>query len=137
MATTTATTKKYIEGIGRRKTAVARVRITPSTKTSFTINDKALAEYFPTKELQSFAGAAFEVSEVDQKFDVSAKISGGGVHAQAESLRHGIARALNKFNPSLRALLKKAGHLKRDSRSVERKKFGLKKSRKRAQWSKR
>jgi small subunit ribosomal protein S9 len=134
---TTATKKEYIEGIGRRKTSVARVRITPGTKTSFLINDKSLDEYFPTKELQKIAGAAFEISEVDQKFDVSAKISGGGVHAQAESLRHGIARALNKFNPELRALLKKAGYLKRDSRSVERKKFGLKKSRKRAQWSKR
>jgi small subunit ribosomal protein S9 len=134
---TTATKKEYIEGIGRRKTAVARVRITPGTKTTFSINDKDLAQYFPTKELQSIAEGAFEISEVDQKFDVSAKIVGGGVHAQAESLRHGIARALNKFNPELRALLKKAGYLKRDQRSVERKKFGLKKARKRAQWSKR
>jgi len=134
---TTATKKEYIEGIGRRKTAVARVRITPGTKTTFTINDKALSVYFPTKELQSIAEGAFEISEVEQKFDVSAKITGGGVHAQAESLRHGIARALNKFDPELRALLKKAGYLMRDSRSVERKKFGLKKARKRAQWSKR
>lgn len=134
----TATKKEsYIEGIGRRKTAVARVRITPSKSNSYTINDKPLAEYFPTKELQSIAEAPFEKSEVEQKFNVSAKITGGGVHAQAESLQHGIARALNKFDTTLRASLKKAGYLKRDSRSKERKKFGLKKARKRAQWSKR
>lgn len=134
----TATKKEaYIEGIGRRKTAVARVRITPSKATSFVINDKSLAEYFPTAELQSIVESPFITSEVGQKFSVSAKITGGGVHAQAESLRHGIARALNEFDLNLRSPLKKAGHLKRDPRSKERKKFGLKKARKAAQWSKR
>lgn len=128
---------KYIEGIGRRKMAVARVRITPASKNSIVVNGKPLAEYFATEDLQSTASAALENAELEQKFDVSVKILGGGTASQAESVRLGIARALVTFDESTRPELKKAGFLKRDPRIKERKKFGLKKARKSPQWSKR
>lgn len=131
------TTDKYIEGIGRRKTAVARVRITPSSKGSVAVNEKTFEEYFLTKDLQRVAEEALKVSEVDSAFDITVHVNGGGIQAQAESVRHGLSRALVEYNPELRGVLKKAGFLKRDPRSKERKKFGLKKARKRAQWSKR
>ncbi|MFT5179511.1 MAG: small subunit ribosomal protein S9 [Candidatus Paceibacteria bacterium] len=133
----TKTTEKYIEGIGRRKESVARVRITPSKKASLTVNDKNLDEYFKTENLQNIAQAAFNDIELEQKFTVTAKIKGGGTNSQAESLRLGTARALVEFNAELRGGLKKLGYMKRDPRVVERKKFGLKKARKAAQWSKR
>jgi small subunit ribosomal protein S9 len=128
---------KYIEAVGRRKTAIARVRITPATKTSFVINDKELHEYFPIKEMQVVAKQPFEEVSAEEKFAVSAKINGGGIHSQSEALRHGIARALVKHKAELRKDLKKIGYLKRDPRSKERRKFGLKKARKAPQWSKR
>ncbi len=130
-------TAKYIEGIGRRKTAVARVRITPSKKNSFVVNEKTLEDYFPTEELQKVVTDALDLETVTDTFDVSIKVSGSGIHAQAESARHGLARALNEHDEELRASLKKAGFLKRDGRSVERKKPGLRKARKKEQWSKR
>lgn len=130
-------TAKYIEGIGRRKTAVARVRITPSKKNSFVVNEKTLEDYFPTEELQKVVTDALDLDAVTDTFDVSVKVSGSGIHAQAESVRHGLARALNEHDEELRGSLKKAGYLKRDGRAVERKKPGLRKSRKREQWSKR
>ena len=136
MAAKTAT-KKYIEAVGRRKTAVARVRITESSKNSFEINGKPVAEFFPTEELQTIAQEAITKTDQPAKFTVTALVKGGGVHAQAESVRHGIARALVESDPELRKSLKAAGYLKRDPRSVERKKPGLKKARKAAQWSKR
>jgi small subunit ribosomal protein S9 len=130
----TAKTEKYIEGIGRRKESVARVRITPASKTSFVINDKAIADYFKTETLQKIAKEA-----LDEKgeFFVSVKVNGGGVNSQAESVRLGIARALIKSDIELRKDLKSKGFLKRDPRVKERRKFGLKKARKAAQWSKR
>lgn len=132
------TTERYIEAIGRRKSATARVRITPAKKNSFLINDKTLEEYFPTADLQKIAQESLtSLDDFESKFEVTVKVSGSGVHAQAESVRHGLARALNEFDQELRGQLKKAGFLKRDPRSVERKKPGLKKARKRAQWSKR
>lgn len=129
------TDTKYIETIGRRKTAAARVRITPATKRSITVNDKEFTEYFPTKELQRTVVAPFK--DLEQEFTVTAVTKGGGIAAQAESVRHGIARALTEFNGELRGSLKKSGYLKRDPRTKERKKPGLKKARKRPQWSKR
>lgn len=129
--------QKYIEGIGRRKEAVARVRITPAKKTQITINDKALADYFVTSELQKIAEAALNDIEFDQKFNITVKIKGGGIKSQAESVRLGVARALVKLDEELRKDLKKLGYLKRDPRVKERKKFGLKKARKSPQWSKR
>ncbi len=129
--------EKYIEAVGRRKTAVARVRITPAGKTTFVINGKDLHEYFPVKEMQVIIKQPIAESEKSEKFKISAKIVGGGAHSQAEAMRHGIARALVSGNGELRKDLKKAGYLKRDPRSKERRKFGLKKARKSPQWSKR
>lgn len=130
----TAKTEKYIEGIGRRKESVARVRITPASKTSFVINDKTIADYFKTETLQKIVKEA-----LDEKgdFTVTVKVVGGGVNSQAESIRLGIARALIKSDIELRKDLKAKGFLKRDPRVKERRKFGLKKARKAAQWSKR
>ena len=133
----TAKKNEYIEAVGRRKTAVARVRLFPGTKSSITVNDKDVAEYFPVKAHQGAAHDALEGENIGQKFTVTAKINGGGITAQAEALRHGIARALVKFNPELRTEIKRAGFLKRDPRMKERKKFGLKKARRAPQWSKR
>lgn len=129
--------ERYIEAIGRRKTAAARVRLYKSSHESFVVNDKELEEYFPVNILQSVAKDSFVTADLSQKFTVSAHIQGGGISAQAEALRHGIARALVKHDPELRGQLKKAGFLKRDPREKERKKFGLKKARKAPQWSKR
>lgn len=129
---------KYFEGVGRRKESIARVRVTPTSKTSITINDKAVADYFKTAELQGIIEDSLKIEGLaDKKFTVTAKVSGGGIHAQAESVRLGIARALIIFDAELRKELKKHKYLKRDPRAKERKKFGLKKARKRAQWSKR
>lgn len=126
---------KYIEAVGRRKTSVARVRITPSSKLSFEVNDKELENYFPVKEMQSIVKQPLVA--IDGKYKVTAKIVGGGMHSQSEALRHGIARALVANDEMLRKTLKKAGYLKRDPRAKERRKFGLKKARKAPQWSKR
>lgn len=128
---------RYIETIGRRKTAVARVRITPGAKQSYVINHKELAVYFPTKDLQNIAVEAFAKSKIVQKFKVTVLLKGGGVNSQAEAMRHGIARGLIEVDAELRKKLKKEGFLKRDPRAKERRKFGLKKARKAPQWSKR
>jgi len=130
-------TDKYIETIGRRKTATARVRMTPAAKTSYVINDKELAAYFPTKQLQDTVTSAITDSKTVEKFKVTVITKGGGVAGQAVAVRHGIARGLNEFDALLRPVLKKAGFLKRDPRAKERRKFGLKKARKAPQWSKR
>ncbi len=128
---------EYIETVGRRKTAVARVRITLAAKNIFTINGKTINTYFPTSVLQNVAKESLLKSDVDVKFSVSAVVKGGGSSAQAEAVRHGVARALVEFDTKLRKVLKKEGYLKRDPRMKERKKFGLKKARKSPQWSKR
>jgi small subunit ribosomal protein S9 len=133
----TATTPKYIETVGRRKTAIARVRITPASKTSYTINGTTIEVYFPTKDLQLNATDALTSSKVADKFDISIMVRGGGKNAQSEAVRHGIARALIVHDKELRGRLKKLGFLKRDPRAKERRKFGLKKARKAPQWSKR
>jgi small subunit ribosomal protein S9 len=128
---------RYIEPIGRRKTATARVRITPSTKSSFLINEKEVGEYFPTSELRSIIDSAFTKGGIESKYTVTVHVSGSGIHSQAEAVRHGITRALVKEDENLRSKLKKLGFLKRDPRAKERKKFGLKKARKAPTWSKR
>lgn len=127
--------KGYIEAVGRRKTSTARVRLTQSDKGHFVVNDKDMKVYFPTLELSKIAGEPLAKSE--EKFDVSAKVNGGGIHSQAEAVRHAIARILIKIDEELRPKLKKLGYLKRDPRMKERRKFGLKKARKSPQWSKR
>lgn len=136
--TITKTTDKYIETVGRRKTSVARVRITPASKMSYDINGKTVEQYFPTKELQLTATESFGASKLSEtKFKITVVAKGGGISGQAEAIRHGIARALIEYDKELRGKLKKAGLLKRDPRAKERRKFGLKKARKSPQWSKR
>ncbi len=129
--------KDYIEGIGRRKTSIARVRIAPAPKNSYVINDREFADYFPTPELQSVVESPFVTVEGAPTFAVTVVVKGGGIHSQAEAVRHGISRAMTKSTESYRPELKKAGFLSRDPRAVERKHFGLKKARKASQWSKR
>jgi small subunit ribosomal protein S9 len=130
-------TNRYIEAVGRRKTSVARVRITSSTKPTFIVNDKDVNEYFQTKTLQLAATEALPKSGVNGKFSVSVVVKSGGIQSQAEAVRHGLARAITTHDAELRAGLKKLGFLKRDPRAKERRKFGLKKARKAPTWSKR
>lgn len=126
---------KYIETVGRRKTAAARVRITPASKRSVSVNNKDYTDYFTTKELQKTVTSP--LGDMEQQFTITAITNGGGVAAQAEAVRLGIARALTEFDKELRTPLKRKGFLKRDPRTKERKKPGLKKARKAPQWSKR
>jgi len=128
---------RYIATVGRRKTSIARVRLSEQAKTSYKVNNKDLATYFPTKELQLIVEEAIIKSKILSKFHVEARLTGGGIHSQAEALRHGISRALVAYDMELRKRLKKLGFLKRDPRTKERRKFGLKKARKAPQWSKR
>lgn len=129
--------KEYYRAVGRRKTSIAIVRMHKATKGSYTINGKDLTEYFKTPELKKIATSAIEKAAPKNKFEIVTTIQGGGCHSQAEAMRHGISRALVKYDSELRTTLKKAKMLKRDPRVVERKKFGLKKARKSPQWSKR
>ncbi|NDB57938.1 30S ribosomal protein S9 [bacterium] len=136
--TITKSSERYIEAIGRRKTASARVRITPSAKMSYDINGKTVEEYFPTTELRSTAVESIKESKLSEtKFKITVVAKGGGISGQADAMRLGIARALIVYDKELRGRLKKAGLLKRDPRAKERRKFGLKKARKSPQWSKR
>ncbi len=131
-------TKQYIEGIGRRKTATARVRITKSKDSRVIVNEKPIAEYFKARTLQKNVLSALEVENAGiDTYEISAHVQGGGLSAQADAIKLGVARALLKEKADRRSVLKKAGLLKRDARAVERKKFGLRKARRRPQWSKR
>jgi len=122
---------------GRRKEAVARVRIVPGTG-RWSINGRDLANYFPNKVHQQIVGEPFKVLELDGAFDVIARVHGGGPSGQAGAMRLGVARALNEVDSEAnRPALKKAGFLTRDPRAIERKKAGLKKARKAPQYSKR
>ncbi len=122
-------------GTGRRKNAIARVRLVPGTG-KITVNGREGLEYFGREGLVNYAKTPFKVTDTQGHFDVLANISGGGISGQAGALRLGIARALLQAG-DYRAELKKAGFLTRDARMVERKKYGLKKARKRPQFSKR
>lgn len=130
-------TTKYYEGLGRRKKAVARVRLLADGKKLFLINGRTVEKYFSTEELRLIAGLVPTKLTPGGKLSVSAKISGGGIHAQAEALAHGLARAMLKLHPEHKAELRKNHLLTRDARMKERRKFGLKKARKAPQWSKR
>lgn len=130
-------TKEYIRAVGRRKTSTAIVKLVKASKNSYSINEKDLLEYFKTIELRKIVTSAFEEASPVDKFEVTVTTRGGGIHSQAEAVRHGISRALVIYDEELRVTLKKAKMLKRDPRQVERKKFGLKKARKSPQWSKR
>ena len=134
-----ATKKQYTEAVGRRKTATARVRLTPAKDLAITVNDRKSSEYFPTQELQKILQDTFVRTKIEPGYEVSAKVQGGGIHAQAEAVRHGISRALVKIGgDENKAPLKSEGYLKRDPRSKERRKAGnAGKARKSKQWSKR
>ena len=123
-------------GTGRRKNAVARVRLVPGTG-KVTINGREGAEYFGREALLDYAKTPFKVTDTMDHFDVIARINGGGISGQAGALRHGISRALLQVNPDFRPILKKAGFLTRDPRMKERKKYGLKAARRAPQFSKR
>ncbi len=128
---------QYIPAIGRRKSATAQVRITPDTKMTYVINGKGLDEYFGIETFKNVVRAPFSAVETKDEFNVSIIVTGGGMSAQADAIRHGISRCLIKYNEDLRGDLKSAGYLKRDPRRKERKKPGLLKARKRPAWSKR
>lgn len=129
-------TDKYIEGIGRRKTATARVRLFESTGATI-VNDKPFDEYFKTAALQKDIDSVFKILGIEKRPKVTAHVSGGGIAGQAEAVRHGLARAFLKQDETRRITLKRAGFLMRDPRMKERKKFGLHKARRAPQWSKR
>lgn len=121
---------------GKRKDAVARVWIKPG-KGNITINDKSIDQYFARPVLKMIISQPFEVSNRVNEFDVICTVKGGGLSGQAGAIKHGISKALNEYEPELRAALKKAGFLTRDARTVERKKFGKAKARRSYQFSKR
>ena len=131
-----AENKAVYYGTGRRKTSVARVRLVPGTGL-MTVNKKTGLEFFGRQALVNFAETPFKVTETSGRFAVIAQCHGGGTSGQAGALRHGIARALLQAGDEYRPELKRAGYLRRDPRMVERKKYGLKKARKKPQFSKR
>lgn len=134
----TESKERYTETVGRRKTSIARVRLTPAAKLSITINGRDFEKYFALPEYRKAITSVFDTAgDGRDKFIITAKIIGGGISSQVGALRHGIARALVEVDANLRTPLKQKGFLKRDPRAKERRKFGLKKARKAPQWSKR
>jgi small subunit ribosomal protein S9 len=130
-------TSEYFYAAGKRKTSVARVRLYPGGKGEVTVNGKPATEYFTMLTSNGIIKSPLKLVGLTNKFDISAKVLGGGISSQAEALRHGISRALLEFDRELRGPLKKAGFLTRDARTKERKKPGLKRARRAPQFSKR
>ncbi|WP_049723635.1 30S ribosomal protein S9 [Gilvimarinus polysaccharolyticus] len=129
-----AVTQYY--GTGRRKTSTARVFLTPGTG-KVTINDRSLDEYFGREVARMVVRQPLELVDLTDKFDINATVAGGGSFGQAGAIRHGLTRALMEYDETLRQSLRGAGYVTRDSRAVERKKVGLRKARKKPQFSKR
>lgn len=127
---------RYIEAVGRRKTAIARVRLSGG-RGKFIVNEKEAGNFFQLSALRDSATAPISKLKLEGKYDISAKVLGGGIRAQAEAVRLGLARALAIKNPDFKKRLRKLGFLTRDPRMVERKKYGLKKARRAPQWAKR
>lgn len=127
----------YFYAHGKRKTSVAGVRIFPKGKGTITINHRTFENYFPVSTDQDKILSPFRLTNHLKTFDVSVKVHGGGIHSQAEAIRHGISKALLAYEVGLRTSLKHAGFLTRDSRVKERKKYGLKRARRAPQWQKR
>lgn len=123
-------------GTGRRKTATARVFLRPGTG-NISINNRNLDEFFGRETARMMVRQPLELTESSEKFDVYVTVAGGGISGQAGAIRHGITRALIEYDETLRSELRKAGFVTRDAREVERKKVGLRKARKRPQYSKR
>ena len=130
-----AATTQYL-GTGRRKKSIARVRLIPGTGV-ITINGRDVEDYFGYETLKMIVRAPLALTDTLSKFDVKVNVYGGGYTGQAGAIRHGITRALMEYDESFRPALRKAGYVTRDARSVERKKVGLHKARKRPQYSKR
>ncbi len=128
--------RKHFYGTGRRKTAIARVKLLPGGG-SVVVNDRPLQEAFPDEPLREVIFQAFKVTNTLDKFGVAAKVAGGGISGQASALRHGIARALVQSDEGLKPVLRQHGLLTRDARIKERKKYGLKRARKAPQYTKR
>ena len=137
MAKTNLKKKIQFWGTGRRKKAIARVRLIPAGSGAIEINDRTLEDYFPMGTLQYIVKQPLNEVEADGKYDIIVNVIGGGYTGQAGAIRLGIARALLQAEPDCRAALKKAGFLTRDPRVKERKKYGLKKARRAPQFSKR
>jgi small subunit ribosomal protein S9 len=129
--------KTYIEGIGRRKEAIARVRLHHGGSGKILVNEKELKAYFPVALMQETVMNPLTKTDTANVFDITIRVNGGGMNGQADAVRLGVARALVEFNPELRTTLKKLGYLKRDARVRERKKFGFKSARRAPQFSKR
>ncbi len=129
--------QKYYEATGKRKSAVARVRLFTSGENEFIVNGKPSLQYFQSLELQQIAESSLIKMKCSDKFRTVVLVRGGGIHAQAEAVRHGAARALIKFNQDFRKRLRRVGYITRDPRARERKKFGLKRARRAPQWGKR
>jgi small subunit ribosomal protein S9 len=128
---------QYYEGIGRRKTSTARVRLHTGGTGTITVNDKPVAEYFGRDVDAQNVAAPLKLVGAEQRFDVTVKVSGGGDTGQADAVAMGVARALLESDPELKPMLRKAGYLTRDARAKERKKPGLKRARKAPQYTKR
>ena len=128
--------KPLVQATGRRKSSIARVRLYEGTG-SFSLNERSLESYFPQPALRMRVMEPLKVAEAEGRYDVHAKLEGGGYTGQSDALRLGIARALIELDPELRPALKKEGLLTRDSRRVERKKYGLRKARRAPQFTKR
>ncbi len=128
---------KYWEAVGKRKTAIARVRLWDTGKQEIIVNDKKIEEYLRKPALSEIALAPLRAVDLISRFRVSIKVRGGGISGQSEAIRHGIARALIKFEPLLRKDMRRVGFLTRDPRAKERKKPGLKRARRAPQWQKR
>jgi small subunit ribosomal protein S9 len=132
-----ATEMQYYEGVGRRKSATARVRIYPGGSGEYIVNDKPLAEYFTRLGDASRLMQPLAIVEIEGKVDMTVRVKGGGVTGQTGAVQLGLARALLKYDPELRPALRKAGLLTRDAREKERKKPGLKRARKAPTYTKR
>ena len=128
---------QYYEGIGRRKTSTARVRLHAGGSGAITVNDKPVNEYFGRQTDAQNVATPLKLAGVDQRFDVTVKVSGGGDTGQSDAAAMGVARALLESDPELKPMLRKAGYLTRDARAKERKKPGLKRARKAPQYTKR
>ena len=128
--------KPLVQSTGRRKGAIARVRVRPGGG-AITVNQRDVAVYFPSKAHQMILSEPLRITSTDEVYDIDVSLTGGGVSGQAGALRLGIARALVELDPEMRPTLKKAGFLSRDQREKESKKYGLKKARKAPQYSKR
>lgn len=139
-ASVKSASQRYVYAVGRRKTAIAQVRLYPNEKTGSAVavvNKKTIREYFGTESLETIALSPIKLVGLESAFEVSVVVRGGGLHGQADAIKLGVARSLIKHDVLLRAVLKSAGMLTRDARAVERKKPGLKKARRSPQWAKR